>query len=501
MMANFNTIFTGRTFSRVLLILFLVLYIVLPSGFSTTDSWNYAASIRHSGEFFQPYHLLYNSLGYLFCYIPASAGADTLGCLKIMNALFAVLTILTVQTILRSLGKSERIVVSVSCIAGFSFSLMRFATENETYIVPLSLALWATYFYIGFVRSGNVKNALYAGTLTSAAILFHVTYIFWWTALLTGFIAAKKLKPLMSYLTVSLIVPLVYLITIFYVSGNLAPDTVTGFVFGDLNRNAHFGISATGLFLSVVNLIRSFIQIHGYIYNMIRTDFLFVIPGIVSLVFFALSLFVLPSGRQNFSGYRISGVLILIIVLQFLFSMVSAGNAEFMVMIPVLSFILIPVLFSNCEKFLLRVMAGMMIWNLFYGLIPLNIDTSGPEQYLCEKTVHVKNALVIAADDQLLQSMVYYKTGKIKTGNIFKSPAVMEIGGLNQNDLETLVDSALIAGVDIYTDCTGRKTISRASILEGSTNREFFTKYETLPVKTWTYVTGEKSVSRITGKR
>lgn len=501
MMANFNVIFTGRTLSKVLLILFFVLYIVFPSGFSTTDSWSYAASVKYSGEIFHPYHLLYNTLGYLFCYIPVSAGADTLVCLKVMNAVFAVLVILLVQTILRSLGKSEMIVVTVSCIAGFTFSLMRYATENETYIVPLSLALCATYFYIGFVSSGNIKSALYSGILASAAVLFHVTYIFWWAALLTGFVAEKKLKPLMSYLSVSLIVPLAYLITIFFVSGNLSQGTVTGFVFGDFNRNAHFGISATGLFLSVVNLIRSFIQVHGYMFNLIRTDFLFVIPGIISLVFFTLSLFVLPKGRQNLKGLKISGILILIIVLQFLFSVISAGNAEFMVMIPVLSFILIPVLFNNCEKFLLRVMAGMLIWNLSYGLIPLSINTSGPEQYLCEKSVYGKNVMVIAADDQLLQSMVYYNTGKSKTGNIFKSPAVLEIGGINPNNLETIIDSAIQAGVDIYTDCIGRKAISRSSILEGSTNNGFFTKYETVPIKTWTYITGEKVVSRITGKR
>jgi len=501
MMANFNVIFPGRTLSKVLLILFLVLYVVFPSGLSTTDGWNYAASIKHSGEIFHPYHLLYNALGYLFCYIPVSAGADTLVCLKIMNAIIAVFAILMVQNILRSLGKSEMIVVTVSCITGFSFSIMRFATENETYVIPLFLALWATYFYVEFVNSGNLKSALYAGILTSVAILFHVSYIFWWAALLTGFIAAKKLRPMISYLLVSLIVPLTYLITIFSVSGSLSHDTVAGFVFGDLNRDAHFGISATGLFLSGINLIRSFIQVHGYMVNMIRTDFLFVIPGIVSLVLFTLSLFVLPTRRKDFSRVKISGLLILIIVLQFLFSVISAGNAEFMVMIPVLSFILIPVLFSNCEKFLVRVMAGMLIWNISYGIIPMNIDTSGPERYLSEKSAQGDSVMVIAADDQLLQSMVYYNTGKSKSRNIFKSPAVMEIGGLSTKSLEILVDSALKGGVDVYTDCTGQKAISRASILEGSTNREFFTKYETLQVKSWSYITGEKGVSRITGKR
>lgn len=500
-MGKLNEIFLKRTLSKVVLILFLILYIVFPSGFSTTDSWNYAASIKHSGEVFHPYHLLYNTLGYLFCYIPVISGADTLVWLKVMNAIFAVLTIMLVQIILRSLGKGERTVVTVSCIAGFSFSLMRYATENETYIVPLLLAITATYFYIRYVNSGNIRSSLYAGMFASIAVLFHLTYIFWWASLMTGFIAVRKLKPLIWYLLVSLIVPVTYLAAIYFDSGNLYPETVAGFVFGDLNRNAHFGLSFTGLFLSVVNLIRSFIQVHGYMLNMIRTDFLFVVPGIVTLVLFTLSLFVLPSGRQNFKGMKVSGVLILIIVLQFLFSVISAGNAEFMVMIPVLSFILVPVLFIDCEKFLVRVMAGMLIWNLSYGIIPLNIDTSGPEQYLCEKAVPGKSVMVVAADDQLLQSMVYYNNGKCSSENIFKSPAVMEISGLNTKSLESLVDSALKAGMDIYTDCIGRKAISRASILEGSTNSRFFTKYEIMPVKTWSYLTGEKGVSRITGIR
>jgi hypothetical protein len=178
----------------------------------------------------------------------------------------------------------------------------------------------------------------------------------------------------------------------------------------------------------------------------------------------------------------------------------AAGNAEFMVMIPVLVFILVPVMFNNSEKFLSGILAGIAIWNLAYGIIPLHFNTPEAEKFLCDVSVENIKIMVIASDDQLLKSMIYYRTGNNKVDNIFESPALMKLKGSDIVLLVSAIDSALKKGFVIYTDCLGTKTISRAAIYEGSTNEEFFIKYKTTEIKSWQSIIGRKVVSRIEAK-
>jgi hypothetical protein len=420
--------------------------------------------------------------------------------MKALNAVFAVLTLLVVQLILRRLGKNEFSVIVGSCLAGFSFSVMRFATENETYIVPLFFALAASYNYLQFTFSTDQKYAIYSGIWATFSVLFHQIFIFWWLGILIGIILSGKIKPILWYGLISITAPLVYLIIILNISGNLKLDTIIDFISGDFRNNAQLGISGRGLFFSGVNLIRSFIQVHGYILNMIRSNPLMIAPGIISSVLFILALFNLPAKKMTANPSVFAGIHIIILVLQFLFALLAAGNAEFMVMIPVLVFILIPVLFTNFERFLSGIMAGMAIWNLAYGIIPLHFNFPEAEEFLCNSSVENKQVMVIASDDQLLKSMIYYKTGNNKADNIMKSPAVMKLKRTDIGFLENKIDSALNKGSVIYTDCLGPRTVSRAAISEGSINAEFFSKYKTVETKSWESIMGKKVVSTIAAK-
>jgi hypothetical protein len=491
---------SGFTLSYIVLIFFLCIYLIFPSGFSTSDGWNYAANIKHSGEIFLPYHLLYNGLGYLFCYLPVKAGADTLDCLKIMNAFFAVLALFAVQLIMRKLSKSELIIIIVSCLSGVSFAVIRYATENETYIVPLSLALLALYCYIWFLQSGSNKYIIFSGLLVSVSILFHLEYLFWWVALLIGVFREKKKYPLLWYLIVSLLVPIVYSIVIYSLYCSLDRTSVSAFVLDEFSKSAHFELSLSGLFFTVVNLGRSFIQVHGYMFNMISRNIFLAVPGLISLIFFIMALFSLTSRIKGTSISGFNSVLFSTIVFTGLFAMLAEGNAEFMVMIPVLSFILIPLLFSNCERFLIMIMLGMLIWNVSYGLIPLNLNSSATEDYLCEKALNENNSMIIASNDQLLKSMVFYRSGVKNINNIVKSPALLSGNNNKIRNLEILIDSALSSGAAIYTDCLGQVTISRASIIEGNSNKDFFSQYSFVQVKVLESILGTRAICRITGR-
>jgi hypothetical protein len=184
-----------------------------------------------------------------------------------------------------------------------------------------------------------------------------------------------------------------------------------------------------------------------------------------------------------------------------MFSIISFGNAEFMVMIPVLFFILLAIQFNGIERFMLRVMIGLMIWNIAFGIIPLNINSQATEQFLCDQSLSEKRPLIIPSDDQLLISMVYYRTGKSKADNVLKSPAILKGKGEDTKKLEYSIDSAFVAGTSVYTDCTGQKIISRASILEENVNRDFFNNYKTTEVYRRKSIFGEKIVSSIDSRK
>jgi len=486
--------------SWIILILFLCLYLFFPSGSSVTDAWYSAASIKYKAKIFDPHHLLYNALGYLFCYLPLKEGFDVLGSLKVLNALFAVAGLLIVQKLLRKLDFSEIQVIIITSLSGLSFAILRYATENETYIVPLFFALAASYTFLKYLATGINRFALFTGIWMTIAVLFHQVYFLWWLGLLISLVSAGRKTPVLTYVFISLSGPLVYLLVIIIISGNIRPETVFNFILGDFKEGAKLGLSGKGLFLSSVNLIRSFIQVHGYIINMIRLNILFVLPGIISVFLVAFSLYRLPEKKNNIKNPRFAYAHLMIIILQFIFAMFAAGNAEFMVMIPVLVFILVPLFTVNPEKFLSIILVSVAIWNISYGLLPLHFKSHAPEQFLCDESFQRQNVIVIASDDQLLKSMLYYTTGINDIGNIYSSPAVLEFKGLKIKILEDIINDALKAGITIYTDCIGSVSVSRASITEGDLNTDFFRKYETLPVKTWESCLGTRSVYKVMKK-
>ena len=490
---------SGHKLSTFAIVIIFCLYLLFPSGLSTTDAWYYAASIKFNGEIFHPHHLLYNALGLLFSWLPSKAGCETLVSLKIMNALFAFLSLVIVQKIFYVFKIAEINVAIISCLAGISFSVLRYATENETYIVPLFFALLASLNYVKFISGRGDRFALYAGLMAAISVLFHQVYIFWWSGLLAGFLFEKRKRPALLYFLVSMTGPVVYLIIILIYKGT-GRDAIINFMLGAFRGNAALGLTLKGLLLSFINLIRSFVQIHGYIYNMLRENLLLAIPGLISLFMIFMAFLKIPAKNKINVSKRFCTVHIIIIVLQFIFAILSFGNAEFMVMLPVLIFMLVPFMAPNYEKFLFRIMIAMAIWNISYGLIPLHYKSQAPEQFLCDVVLSEKNMIIIASDDQLLKSMLYYKSGNNNFKGIYKSPAINKIKGEDQGILEEVIDSALRNSTEIYTNCLDEEAISRSSVLEGNQNRDFFRKYQTTLIKSWKQYIGTKSIYRVEKK-
>jgi hypothetical protein len=492
--------YSGNKLSWLTLLFILLLYIIFPSGLSTGDAWSYAASIKYVSDIFHPHHLLYNGLGLIFCLIPSKLGIDVLSCMKVMNAIFAFLTLIVLQKILSSYKIPDKSIIVINCLAGLSFAVLRYATENETYIVPLFFALLASLNYAKFIESEKYKYALYSGLWASLSVLFHQTYMFWWLGLMIAFIIEKKRRSALLYLTLSLIVPITYLLVIFLVKGDLGWNTVTDFIFGEFRGNARLEISNKGIILSAVNLIRSFIQVHGYMLNMFKANLLFLIPGIASFIFFLLAFLKLPERSSPNVSKNFSIIHVGIIIIQYLFAVVSFGNAEFMVMIPVLFFMLIPFFTINYHKFLTRLLIALAVWNISYGLLPLHYKNQEQEQFLYNACSMEKDVIIIATDAQQIKSMLYYREGVLISKKVFQSPAFYAISGQDPTVLEAIIDSTLNAGGKVYTNCLDETVISRLSIISGNRDKDFFTNYKSAMVKSWYLPGGTKSIYRIEKK-
>ena len=490
---------SGHKLSRISIVIIVCLYLFFPSGLSSTDGWFSAASIKYCGEIFHPHHLLYNPLGIIFTWLPSRAGIDILSSMKVLNALFAFLVLIVIQQILFKYNISEKQIVLICCLTGFSFSIIRYSTENETYVVPLFFALLASLNWANFLKEKKNKSAFYAGLCASVAVLFHQTYIFWWIGLMAAIIIEKERRAALLYFLVSMTGPVVYLSVILSTVGN-SWNNIMNFILGAFRGGATLGISLQGLYLSFINLIRSFIQIHGYMYNMIKDNILFAVPGIVSMIFVILAFLKFPKKIDTKISQKFSRAHILILVLQLVFAILSFGNAEFMVMIPVLVFILLPFYTCNNDKFLMRLAIALAIWNISYGLLPLHYKSQAPEQILSKSAKENKNIIIIASEDQLLKSMLYYETGNNNIKNIMKSPASLNLKGGNQAILEAVIDSALSKEILIVTNCLDKEAISRQSIIEGNQNRTFFSKYKTSIIRSWKQSAGTRSVYQIEKK-
>jgi hypothetical protein len=482
----------------VILLIFFILYISYPSGFSTTDAWYYAAVVRHDGELFHPFHLLYNLLGKIFCIVPVSLGFDVLGSLKVMNAVFAVAALLALQLILRKINIGNLNVTIVTLLTGSSFAFMRYATENETYIVPLAFALFSSLFFLRHSFNPDRKHIILSALMASLAVLFHLTYIIWWLVILAGFMKPFRLSRLLTFTAVSLIIPASYLFAVIFTapgesivsSAELFADQVSG--------NVSFGLTFKGLMLGLISFIRSFIQVHGYMFSMVRETPLWIIPALISTGLFIVSLFWLPDVRSIRIERKFVIMHFYILLLNFLFALISFGNAEFMVMIPAVAFMILMVLTVNYEKFFLFIASGMLLWNISYGLIPLSAGRGDSAKFLLEKSAG--DNLIISSDDQLLISYGYYETGKREYTNILKSPSAYRLKGYEPGSLEMRIDSALLQGRSVYTDCIGETPLSRASIVAGESDSEFFSRYEAVTEKEWYSRRGAVYVKRITGK-
>lgn len=459
---------------------FLLLYLLLPTVNNTIDAWGFASYVKQGENLFLSHHLFYNALGFLWIkLIGLFVNADTLKLLIILNALFAAATLYLLGKTLKLFGvEGMRLIIWV-VFAGSTWAIMRFATENETYIVPLLFSMLGSFFFTKSSKGGNTKNYFYSGIFSAIACLFHQVMFFWWLSLLIGIAVRKKIKPIVWYALPALVVPLGYIIVIgLYYNQSLAFDSIMHFVFRDyFSGAAGVSIGASCFMLTAISMVRTFLQVHGYFLFLHHYSSIFIISGIVSIILLIIGLFSIKRTHWIWSRVKEQTVWVhlLAIGLQLTFAFLSNGNAEFMVMIPILLVIVLSQVIQNEARFIGYISVGMLIWNVSLGLIPLyrypldsNINISAK---VLESQLQQKKQLFVLFNKPGVENKVKYHTGEYPKNIISGTQDSI-------NHIKQRINQALAGDTIVLTDCINRpKTLSRETLVVSKDCNSLFTDF------------------------
>lgn len=488
----------------IISLFFLTIYLFFPSTNSSIDSWAYALYIKQAKELFLSHHLLNGAMGYLWVKLVGFfLNVDVLKLMLILNALFASAILYLLGLILKNLGIETKKAAVWVAFVGASWAIMRYATENEVYIFPIFFSLLGSYFYIKSLKEQNFRIIVLSGFFAALACLFHQIMFFWWLALLIGFAFRKNVKTFIWYAIPALIVPIIYLLVlVFYYKQTGTLNSFMHFVFNDYYSGAA-GIS-TGLssfLLLIVGVVRSFIQIHGYIINIGHFSLLFYLGLLLALLLFIFSLIKIKTVQWKWINVKshIVWVHLLTILLQLFFALLSSGNAEFMVMIPLLLSIVLSQVLKDEIKFIGLITAAMFVWNISFGLIPLNFYNLDNNRTIAAQVIKDQKEstppLYILFNRPRVENEVEYHLGYCPKNLVT---------GIQYEDIKEVkekIDEALFRGVLVYTDCINRpKTLSRETLTITNTFEEKFSEYTFSKADSINTLTGKYYLYSITKK-
>ena len=455
---------------------FFLLFFLLPTNNSTVDGWGYAEEIKYGYKLFRPHHLLYNALGYVLINGFKVIGfyPDVLLTLKTLNALSAFGILIVLKSIL------ERMELTISYqnlwlfFVGSSFGFLRFATENEVYVIPMLFSLLGSLYFWLFLKDYQSRHLILSSFFASLACLFHQLHIFWWFALLIGlFFKPTDKKSIGTYLLISLIVPLSYIaVLFFYEHENITIGTILSFVLHDYHSGgAEATIDFRNFILTPISFFRTFFQVHGNIILLLKSfPWLYFLAGLaltlgVGSIFQLKKNCYLGKDAVKKTWFRVH---LLAFTLHLLFAFFSHGNAEFMVVLVVL----IPILVSQVYQLSLRFIAlfslSMFIWNISLAIVPNNRINYTNDEALITFIKQHPDAIFILSDKNVVANRYFYESGVSISHRLYSFPIF---------DFQTQLCSLQNAGVSIYTDLLNRSSpINRERMLQSKNLEDLILK-------------------------
>ena len=486
---------TGRNWPSLAVAgLLTAICLALPTANPTGDAWYYAACARWGQELWQPHHLLYNGIGWLWLRLvgasgPAPAGLSAITRLQSLNALAYGGCLLALAPLLRRAGAPSATVPAWLLLVGSCFGMLRFATENETHIQPLLLELLASLAWARGIEEGGKARRwlLLAGLLAALACLVHQLMVWWWLGLLLGlrpWRGRPALAAAASYAVPALLVPLAY--------AWAAPGGVGGvvrFALHDyLTGNARVEIGSKSLLLTAISLVRTVGQVHGNMLPLLhRWPLLLGGSGVIGLALGAygalgaratwrkptpeLALTSPPTPplltySPTHLPQRVRRTHALIGVLHLGFAAQAAGNAEFMVMLPALAAVVLAGgwLVAWPPRRVAAAGVALLSWNLAFGLLPAHLlDYTGTGPALRARVLGQPRAWFLLRDPNLLRNQLQYYTGQPDA-----APRIMGLVRPDTAAFHQWLVARLAAGDTVYTDALGGyRPFDRAQLTQG----------------------------------
>lgn len=457
--------------------------LLLPTRNSTTDAWYYAACVRHGFELFQPHHLLYNAVGWMWLrLLPGTP--DALAALKVLNALAFGGCLLVLRDLLRRVAGTAVPVAGWLLVAGSSFAMLRFATENETYILPLLCSLLASRsWWRACAEPQRPSSWLMAGAWAAVAALLHQIHAGWWIGLMVGALLSGlkgmqgRMQAIVLFMLPALAIPLAYAAVLPAWGLPLTLPAWWHFVFRDLYAG-HAGAAPSGhtLLLTAINLIRTFGQLHGTTFALVQR-----FPAMLGVVLVCLGLAGLaarrlwqkPTVAPRHAALEPASLFfrvhLLILLLQLGCAVWAEGNAEFMVMMPVLAaLLLVQRIWSG--RALTYLGTALLLWNLTFGLLPAHLLRTGHTELLLARLTREPQAWWLLSDPNLALNQLQYATGQREVrANVLPAPALLvKRPGYSVPKFREWLAERRAAGQPVYTDALGGpKLLDRARITQG----------------------------------
>ena len=456
-----------------------LLYILLPSTNNTRDSIAFALDIRSNDELFYPHHLLFNAFGFVLSKLFGIT--KTLSFMCFVNALFAGGCLWIMRQLLSSFTGKKTYAFLLLFLGG-CYGFMRFATDAESYIIALFFALWGSKA----ILSG--EKIILTSLLLSISCLFHQIFVFWWIGL--GIYAGwnfekRRLKNSLKYISVALIVPVIYFIVFRFTENDC--NNVLEFIFHDYVKNPTVFISLnSAIFLMTpISFIRTFFQAHGYIPPFVQKYFWILIPVGIAAICFLIGLFKLRGSITKKSAtaqerkYAYSHLLIF--ALQLLFAAISNGNAKFMFMLPFTLVLFFFVKYATKLSPLFYLSIGIFLWNLSLAAIPMHfLQTSADEP------------MVEYIEQHPDESYFFPEYGRIDVLLEYQSPDKK----FNIYHAKEELDSLIQTGNTILTNAVNNTVImSRGSLL--ANKADLFSKYRIDKVDSVKYSLGTMYISKV----
>jgi hypothetical protein len=304
--------------------------------------------------------------------------------------------------------------------------------------------------------------------LLAISVLFHQSYIFWFLAFAINAIYRRRFIPI--FISVSMIV-IFYLL--FAIKSN---QSILSFIIHDVDAGLVQVIpNINNLKFTLINGLRTIFQVHGNMLILIQNWIVVSLVGIAGMllvlfgVLHSLRNSTLDLNKVKFAAaikQRLHNPFFTAFLLQLAFAFYSVGNAEFMVMLPILCLLsfhdkVIPI-FTHIHQMAL----GLWMYNGIFFIVPTfmgSFDDVGLTSKMLSKERPTKPFVFISTQAIAIQNQMLYQDAAQKfnprsqdnktTADIINNLSDGQfIIGQNPNEILRIQDALNEENIEVYTD-------------------------------------------------